>query len=668
MTSLNVPQEQAASHATGPLLVFAGAGSGKTSSVTHRTARLMSVSKIPPERILLVTFTNKAANEMKERMVPLVGKDRTKRLWAGTFHSIGARILRAHAAEVHRRKDFSIYDESDQEIVVKQIVSELRLDKKFWSAATVTARIQKAKQNAWAAADIPVTDAETAIFLRIWERYEAWLASCNALDFEDLILLPMRLAESSSDLGARLRHLFSHVMVDEFQDTNATQYRLIKALATSRNLAVIGDDDQCIYTWRGANIGNIRDFQKEYPDATVVKLEQNYRSTKRIVACALGVISKSKMRVAKELWTDNAPGEPVEVVEVPTDRDEARFVVARMRSLAAGKTPYAEMTVLYRTHAQSRAIEDELRDKSVPYRIVGGHRFYDRKEVKDVLSYLRLVANPDSDVDLLRIINVPSRGIGATTVKRLGEIAGSRNVGLWAALPIAETAPEIGRKERMQIRGFRDCLTEFGKTRKEEPPSAFCHRLLRGVGYYRMWETEQKELAKEGKLSEADDAGERLRNVGEVVSAIASYEARAAEQGYEASLDGYLQMVSLASDEAKDETVQKVSLMTVHAAKGLEFGYVWIVGMEEGRFPLGAVDTDPIALEEERRLGYVAITRAKKRLWVTHARSRFVRGKPEMCGPSRFLFDMPGEVERSDVYAYEARERDRLMQRRAEQF
>jgi DNA helicase II / ATP-dependent DNA helicase PcrA len=642
---LNPPQAEAVDHKDGPLLVFAGAGSGKTRVITYRTAKLIADHGVDPGRVLLVTFTNKAANEMKERLVGLVGEHKTKRLWAGTFHAVCARILRASADDIDRRSDFVVYDETDQETVVKQIFQELELDKKTYAPSKLLARIQDAKQKAYAPGDIPVLDDDTRVFVDVWDRYDAWLRASNAVDFEDLILLTMRLAEGSRNVGAMLRARFDYLLVDEFQDTNYTQYRLVQALALrTRNLCVVGDDDQCIYTWRGADPRNIREFKKEYPDATIVRLEQNYRSTKRIVACAAALIAKNTLRTPKTLWTANPDGRPVELVETGTDRQEADLVCARIRGLInAGGRP-SDAVVLYRTHAQSRAIEDQLRDWQVPYRIVGGHRFYDRKEIKDMFAYLRLLTNHDSDVDLLRVINVPPRGIGPTTVKRMSEIASSRATRLWAAIPVAELAPEIGRKERLQLGAFRSLIEDFSRTASAETPSELTKRLIDGLGYRLMWEREAQKLSKDGKSAEADDAMARVENLDELVNAVAAYEARARADGSTPSLGDYVQMVSLLAEESRDERADKVLLMTVHAAKGLEFPYVFLVGCEEGRFPMRSADLNPMELEEERRLAYVAITRARERLTITHARMRFVRGVAESCAPSRFLFDLPPDA------------------------
>jgi DNA helicase-2/ATP-dependent DNA helicase PcrA len=644
LTAMNPPQREAVEHVAGPLLVFAGAGSGKTRVITLRAARLVLEHGVEPQRILLVTFTNKAANEMKQRLGVLLGDARVKRMWVGTFHATCARMLRAHADAVGRRRDFVIYDDDDQLTVMKQIFGELKIDKKMVSPSKMLQRIQDAKQKGYAPGDIPLLDPDTAQFVEVWERYDVWLRACNAMDFEDLILLTMRLAEGSHPaIGTMLRTAFDHVLVDEFQDTNFTQYRLVKALArASNNLCVVGDDDQCIYTWRGADPSNIRDFQTEWPSAKVVRLEQNYRSTKRIVACAVGVIEQNRLRVPKTLWTDNPAGGEVEVIESPSDRGEASAVCSAIRAHVAAGGRTRDCAILYRGHAQSRVIEDQLRDSQVPYRIVGGHRFYDRREVKDVLGYLRLLCNPASDVDLLRVLNVPARGLGASTLKRLSEIAGSRKVSLWDALPIAAQAPEIRRTEQLQLGAFRDVVEQFQKTMKSERPSVLCARLIEGIGYKKMLQALAKKLKEDGKNAEALAEEARIENLDEIVNAIASYEKRASDEGDVPSLRGYLEMVSLVAEDSKDEHADRVLLMTVHASKGLEFEVVFIVGFEEGRFPVRNVDMNPRELEEERRIAYVAITRAKTRLVVSMARLRWVHGEVQNCTPSRFLQDMRG--------------------------
>ncbi len=643
LSALNGPQREAAEHVNGPLVMLAVAGSGKSTALMNRCANLIAHHGVDPSRMLVVTFTKKAANEMGEKLTKIIGSQRTRRMWLGTFHAMSARILRQHADRIDRRKDFVVYDESDQESVVRQIVGEKQLDKKFWTPKLVLARIEKAKQNALHPWELPQMDPEQAMFVQVWERYEEWLASCNAVDFEDLILKTMRLVEGKDALGEQLRGMFDHVMVDEFQDTNVTQYRLVKGLSCrTMCLGVVGDDDQAIYVWRGADPAYIRNFSTDFPDAKVIRLEQNYRSTGHVIAAANGVVKKVIGRVDKTLWTNAPDGARVKVYGADTDRDEAAWVCAGIRNLLGSqKVMPEEIAVLYRAHVQSRSIEDQLRDWNVPYRVHGGHRFYDRAEVKDLVAYLRLIENPQSDVDLLRIINVPSRGLGPGTVKRLGEIAKSRKVSLWAALAVAAVAPELGRKERVQLLAFRDLVTQYQRSSTGERPSALARRVLDGSGLVKLFTDQADAEAKAGQLSEAGKTRERADNLGEVVSAIAAYEDRCAERGQIPTLGSYLENVALVtSDERKSETV---SLMTVHGSKGLEFEHVFVVGMEDGRFPL-ANDADDFAMAEERRLAYVAITRAKKGLSLSYAAMRYLRGQPVYATSSRFWDDLPPDA------------------------
>jgi DNA helicase II / ATP-dependent DNA helicase PcrA len=653
---LNPAQAEAAMHAHGPLVIFAGAGSGKTSTITRRCANLIQRHGIKPENILLVTFTNKAANEMKERMESMLGKGQLRGLWSGTFHSVCARMLRTYAEHAHRRKDFVIYDSHDQEVVCRQIVNELGLDKKVFPPSGLADKIQKCKQEALTDDDLPHETAEEIRFIDIRHRYERWMHNCNALDFEDLILLTMQLAEGDTEVGDKLRGRFSHVLVDEFQDTNSTQYRLVRAFGSSRNICVVGDDDQCIYTWRGARVQNIRGFATDYPEAKVVKLEQNYRSTKHIVAAALGVIEPSEGRTPKELWTANDPGSRVAIIEMPDDRQEAKFLAAKVKQLMNVGHGLNGMAILYRTHAQSRVIEEELRMWSVPYRVVGGFRFYDRKEVKDLLSYIRLIANKDSDVDLLRIINEPPRGIGAGTAKRIGEVASSRGISLWGALPYMAQSPELRPKEQSQIGRFRQMIEELSGQADTVRASELAVQVVMTTGYKTMWLDEARDFRQEGQRVKAEEAEERAANCDEVVEAIAHYERQTLESGEIPTLRGYLEMVSLIMDQEKNEAVEKLTLMTVHAAKGLEFPFVWIVGAEEGHFPHGEADKDEIA--ESQRLLYVAITRAKKQLWITHAETRWLHGQQQYKEPSRFLALIPeANAVRMTLLEYEELER-----------
>lgn len=650
MTDLNDPQNQAVEHPGGPLLIFAGAGSGKTRVLTHRIARLVERG-VEPADILAVTFTNKAAGEMEERLEKLIGKEAVDVLWLGTFHATGARILRALYAFTSRRADFSIYDEHDQLTVIKQAVDELHLDKKTFNAVELRDRITKAKEDALLPEDLPAGTELEIGFVRVWERYEKWLEAANAFDFEDLLLVPMRLAESDTEAGHKLRNRFEHVLVDEFQDTSRTQWRFVSALAKKTgNITVVGDDDQCIYEWRNADVKIIRGFPEAFPNATVVKLEQNYRSTGHIVRAALDVIRTSRNRTDKDLWTAADKGRGVLIEACDTDRDEGRFVAREIQSaralgqgaaVLAGKLaepaePVGTIAILYRTHAVARAIEEPLRDAEIPYVILGGPRFYDRKEVRDVLAYLRLVQNPSSNVDLLRAINVPARGIGAAKVARLEEIARARGQSLWSATAELQGTGELRPREAEGLRAFRELVYQAQSARKTGiGPKRIAEMLIDESGYQKMWQDAAREFAQLGQHDKAEDAMARAENVSEILSAVGAFEDSQKEAGRKATLDGYLERVALMTSADK-KTEGAVAMMTIHAAKGLEFDKVFVVGCEEGLLPLRPEEGDR-ALDEERRLMYVACTRARKELTLSWSKVRYVHGKLVPNAPSRFL-------------------------------
>jgi len=637
---LNAPQREAALHVGGPLLVFAGAGSGKTRTITFRIANLLASHRIAPYRILAVTFTNKAAQEMRHRLAQLVGEELTRDLWVGTFHGICAKFLRRYHDAVGLSRNFVIYDDSDQKAVVQRLVKEFELDDRRYPARAVLSAISGAKQDGKDPAEHELGDGFDPNLVRLGREYQAALRRSNAVDFDDLLLYVLRLVEDqNSPAGADLCRRFDHVLVDEFQDTNWVQYRIVRALSgVTRNLCVVGDDDQSIYRWRGADVRIIRGFRKDFPETLVVKLEQNYRSTGNIVQAALGVIAPATTREPKELWTSSPAGAPVVVHGTSDERDEAAFVSrGLLAARAAGISP-ADLAVFYRIHAQSRVLEEALRGANLPYQIIGGTKFFDRAEVKDMLSYLRLIENPQSDMDFLRVVNVPARGIGQKTVERLMDIAAENAQSLSDALGSALTdgtltgaaAPKLGR--------FHELLDELRRASQHLSPSELLERTLEETGY--------KSLLEQEDTAESDA---RLENLAELVGSLREYEAEAPETGEAPTLTGYLERVSLVSptDAMKDEP--KVSLMTVHAAKGLEFEHVWLTGMEEETFPYRGLDgSDPEELDEERRLAYVAITRAKKRLFVSHAGSRFLFGKTRYQAPSRFLSDLPeSAIERS---------------------
>ncbi len=635
MAELNDPQHAAVEHVEGPLLVFAGAGSGKTRVITYRVANLLANHGVPPYRILAVTFTNKAAGEMKSRLVGLAGPEIVGDLWVGTFHSVCARILRRYHDEVGLGRHYVIYDDSDQKAVVARVMKALDLDDKEYPPKLVVSRLHRMKREGLRPEEVVATPVFDDVHVEIYSRYQAALRTANAVDFEDLIVHVMRIAEDpASAAGDELRRRFRHVLVDEFQDTNRTQYRLVRALAArEQNLCVVGDDDQSIYRWRGADVRNIRGFKKDFPGAVVVKLEQNYRSTGNIVAAALGVIEPAHEREPKRLWTSAPAGDPVTIRAVRDERAEAAFVVETIRGERRRDVALSDVAVFYRIHAQSRVLEEALRAENVPYQIVGGTRFFDRAEVKDCLSYLKLIDNPKSDQDLLRVINSPPRGIGQKTVARLIDVAAMHGTAIYESLAAAGSSGGLAAGTVKKVDAFRQMIESLRDEAMRLGPSELASRTL-DVTHYRSTLREQ----------DTAESDARLENLAELVGSVAEYEDDAREAGETPSLGGYLERVSLVADVDALKDVPAVSLMTVHSAKGLEFTTVILTGMEEEVFPYRGLDASEIEeLDEERRLAYVALTRARERLLITHASSRMLFGQTRYQVPSRFLQDLPPE-------------------------
>jgi len=632
---LNPDQADAVAHAEGPLLVFAGAGSGKTRVITYRIANLLARHRVPPYRILAVTFTNKAAGELRHRLERLAGEEVTRDLWAGTFHSVCARLLRRYHDEVGLGQKFVIYDESDQRAVISRILKEKNIDERRMPPRWVLSRIHSQKREGREPEDLEVVSGFDSELLELFKDYQRALRSSNAVDFEDLIALGMRVAESDTRAGEELRDRFRYVLVDEFQDTNLTQYRLVRALTRNHgNLCVVGDDDQSIYRWRGANVRIIRGFRRDFPTAKVVKLVQNYRSTANIVKAALGVITPAVEREPKQLWTEAALGEPVHVRAVGTEREEAAYVVRTARAEIARGVDAREIAVFYRVHAQSRVLEEAFRAENVPYQIVGGMRFFDRAEVKDLVAYLRLIENPKSDADLLRIINVPARGIGDKTVELLTDTAAERSLGAYEALSALVREGTVTGAAKKKLAAFHRLLEELMTAAPSLTPSELAGRVLEDTGY--------RERLHQTDTAESDA---RLGNLEELIGSIQEYEEEAEAQGETPSLQGWLERVSLVSAIDSQKDIPSVSLMTVHAAKGLEFRTVFITGLEEETFPYRGLDSDELEdLEEERRLAYVAVTRARERLYITHTEARTLFGRTRYLAPSRFLQDLPDEA------------------------
>ncbi len=645
MPELNEPQQRAVVHGEGPLLVFAGAGSGKTRAITYRIANLLATHGVPPFRILGVTFTNKAAGEMRERLTGLAGAEVVRDLWLGTFHSVCARLLRRYHESAGLGRDFVIYDDSDQKAVMTRVLRDLGYDDDALPPKLVLSLVSREKREGRGPdhRESQVTDSVRQAF----RGYQLALSRSNAVDFDDLLLFVLRVAEDETSVaGEELRGRFSYVLVDEFQDTNLVQYRIVRALSSrTRNLCVVGDDDQSIYRWRGADVRLIRSFQQDFPDATVVKLEQNYRSSANIVRAALGVIEKAAQRVPKKLWTAADAGNLVVVRAVRDEREEAQAVVSGIKKLTANGVSADQVAVFYRVHAQSRALEEALRAHNLPYQIIGGLRFFERAEVKNLIAYLRLVTNPRSDADLERIINVPARGLGDKTVERLKDLAAERTLSLYEAVAMALRGSDLPTAAKKKLDAFRSLMEDLRRQAADLSPSELAELVLERSGYKKM-------------LVDADDAESdaRLGNLEEVVGAIADYEEDAAEQGEEPSLVGWLERITLAAAADALEDAPKVSLMTVHTAKGLEFRGVFITGMEEEIFPYrGVSGREPEELDEERRLAYVAITRAREHLTITHAGMRSLFGTTRYLEPSRFLADMPPDVVRLEGSVAELR-------------
>ncbi len=632
---LNEPQLTAVSHTNGPLLIFAGAGSGKTRTLTYRIANLVANHRVAPYRILAVTFTNKAAGEMRERLEGIVGENIARDLWVGTFHGICAKFLRRYFDLVGLEKNFVIYDDSDQKALMARVIKDLKLDDRRYVPKAMLAMVSAHKRDGHDPKDEELGDGFDQRIGEIGREYQKALRRSNAVDFDDLLLLMLKIVESTELAQAdELRRKFEHVMVDEFQDTNEVQYRIVRALsANSRNLCVVGDDDQSIYRWRGADVRIIRGFKRDFPEALVVKLEQNYRSSQNIVKAALSVIEKADDREPKELWTAEGDGEKVQVRACADERVESAYVASGLKEGQRSGVVASEQAVFYRTHAQSRVLEESLRGAGIPYQIIGGMKFFDRAEIKDMLAYLRLLSNRHSDTDFLRIVNVPARGIGQKTVSQLLELAAENATSLSDTLHHALLDKSLSATAAKKLAVFHRLTTELREVKDSLLPSELLERTLSETGY-------QRQLEKD----DTAESDARLQNLAELLGSLREYESEAPETGEEISLEGYLERVSLVAAVDTLQDAPKVSLMTVHAAKGLEFEQVWLTGMEEETFPFRGLDgEDPEELDEERRLAYVAITRARKRLSISYAGSRFLFGRTKYLMKSRFVDDLPEE-------------------------
>ncbi|MDX1529913.1 MAG: UvrD-helicase domain-containing protein [Rhodothermales bacterium] len=637
LAGLNPAQQEAASAVDGPVLIIAGPGSGKTRTLTHRIAYLLAAEKAQPWQILALTFTNKAAREMKERVLALVGPEQAKGLWMGTFHSVFARILRREADKLGYSRDFSIYDTSDSENVVKNAMGRLGIDTKRFTPRSVRQRISGAKNQLVYPQEYQrlASDPFEEIAAKVYERYNQALRRANAMDFDDLLLKPIELFQNHPDVLAEYQRKWRYVHIDEYQDTNHAQYQIAKLLAAQhKNLCVVGDDAQSIYAFRGADIQNILSFQKDYPDATTIRLEQNYRSTQKILKLADAVIRHNRDQLDKALWTENAEGEHVVLMEALSEKDEAQKVERRLRDLHVRHgVPFREAAILYRTNAQSRSLEDALRRGGIPYRIVGGLSFYQRKEIKDALAYLRLVVNPTDAASIRRVVNYPTRGIGAKTMERVEGYAREHGLTLWQALERADEAG-VGRAAKA-IEKFTFLISRHAAKAQTAPADEVARSLIQESGIL-------SSLREENTV----ESLARWENVQELISAIAEFTTNQTTSDHTPTLSEFLQQVTLATDADEVETDEnRVTLMTLHASKGLEFKVVFVTGMEEGLFPLAAAAQDPTELEEERRLFYVGVTRAQELLFLSYARSRYRFGEQQAGIRSRFL----DEVEVDDV-------------------
>jgi len=630
---LNPAQAEAVVHPPGPLLVVAGAGSGKTRVITYRLARLVA-GGADPRRIVAVTFTNKAAGELRERVDKLLWERMrvgSRGLWVGTFHAISARLLRQWGEAIGLRKDFVIYDDDDQKRLLSRVLTDLKVPERMFPVRQVLSVIDRAKNQGTSAASFESHDYFDDVVGKAYRLYEERLAAANATDFGGLLLSTLQLCASDTPAAREIGERFDHVLVDEFQDTNSVQYRLVSLLSRrTGSITVVGDEDQSIYRWRGADIRNILDFERDHPGAKIVKLEQNYRSTGNILRAANSIIEKNSERRPKRLFTQEGDGDPIVIFEGETERDEADFVASRIEAgLSAARAP-RDFAVFYRTNAQSRVLEDALRARDLPYSVVGGTRFFDRAEIKDLIAYMRAIANPDDGLSLQRIVNVPARGIGAATVDRIAELIYERKISAWQALELVTTDDQLlGTGPRKKVGIFVELMRRLRAESAGLGPAALAEKVLELTGY-------RDALASEATL----EAEGRIENLLELVAQMREYEREAEEP----TLHGFLERVALASDvDGYDPEKGAVSLMTVHTAKGLEFPVVFITGLEERIFPHARSVDDDSAVEEERRLCYVAVTRARQQLSLSRVRRRRLSGQELPGMPSRFLRDLPSE-------------------------
>ena len=637
LSQLNPEQRRAAETLDGPVLILAGAGSGKTRALTWRVANLIDHG-VAPWSILALTFTNKAAREMKDRVRRLIGDEQAEEAWISTFHSTCARILRRDIEKIGYSRSFVIYDDDDQQRLLKDILKQLNIDDKFLPVREVRARISDAKNkmetpDEWFRHSY--RDRRCSMIHDVMCEYEKRMKSLNALDFDDLLLKTLELLADHPPVLEAYRRRFRYVLVDEYQDTNRTQYELVRLLtAESRNLCVVGDDDQSIYGWRGADIRNILDFEKDYPDAAVIKLEQNYRSTANILDAANQVIVHNGGRKDKTLWTEKEAGEKLRLYTAEDERDEAAWIAKRIGEMKKAGISLGEIAVLYRTNAQSRVIEELMMQAGLPYRVFGGQKFYDRKEVRDILAYLRVIVNPQDDISLARIINVPKRSIGDTTVEALQTHAARQGMPLYSAL--FDMPEDLNSRARNSVAGFARMMTLLSAMKETLDLESFVQQLVETTG-----------LEEQYRREDTEESQSRIENIREFLGSVHEF----AAAGEEATLEAYLENVALVTDlDRTEERSDFVTMMTLHSAKGLEFDNVFMPGLEEGIFPSSRSVEEGDRLEEERRLMYVGITRARKRLYLSRAASRMLYNQYSANPPSRFLDEIPPRLIEEDFH------------------
>ena len=637
---MNNKQAEAVQTTEGPLLIMAGAGSGKTRVLTHRIAHLVQDLNVFPWRILAITFTNKAAREMRERIAALLSEDVARDIWVSTFHALAVRILRRDGEAIGLAKNFTIIDTSAQRTLMKRVINDLNLDTNQYDPRTILGMISNAKNDMLRPRDYAkaADNAFQETVAEVYTAYQAELKRSQSVDFDDLIMLTIDLFQSAPEVLARYQQQFEYLHVDEYQDTNDAQYTIVNLLTQrSKNLAVVGDADQSIYGWRGANMNNILNFEKDYPNAHTVMLEQNYRSTQNILDAANAVINHNNERVPKKLWTENGKGDQITYYRAQTEHDEANFILSNIQQLRETKhMAYSDFAVLYRTNAQSRNIEESLVKANMPYSMVGGHKFYERKEILDIMAYMSLITNPDDNAAFERVVNEPKRGLGATSLTRLRELANRLNVSYMKAIESIELAPSITTKAASKFLTFAEMMHNLRQQSEFLNVTELTELVMTQSGYRQM-------LAEKND----PDSQARLENLEEFLSVTKEFDDKYQPEDPE-SIDpvtDFLGTTALMSDlDDFEEGDGAVTLMTLHAAKGLEFPVVFLIGLEEGIFPLSRAMMDEDLLEEERRLAYVGITRAMKKLFLTNAFSRLLYGRTQANEPSRFIAEISPEL------------------------